>query len=148
MSSAQETFKQLIKEAGYSVTAARSAVFGALLDQEPLRMQELAQRVPDVDRSSVYRAVELFEQLGIVQRLNTGWKYKIELTDKFAAHHHHLTCTVCGKTVAMKEGELETFIETLAHSHGFVPQAHQIEIQGLCAQCAAKESAAATRGSR
>jgi Fur family ferric uptake transcriptional regulator len=70
-----------------------------------------------------------------VQRLNTGWKYKIELSDSFAEHHHHLTCTRCGRTIAMNETELEDVIARLAANHRFRPTAHQIEIQGLCTSC-------------
>ena len=98
-------------------------------------MHELVERTAAIDRASAYRTIELFEQLGIVQRLNTGWKYKIELSDKFTDHHHHVTCIQCGKTVAMNEQELEKFIEQIAHQHGFAPTAHQIEIQGLCQNC-------------
>lgn len=98
-------------------------------------MHELVKRAGAVDRASVYRAVGLFERLGIVQRLNTGWKYKIELTDRFSEHHHHLTCTQCGKTIAMNESELELLISRLAAHHHFAPTAHQIEIQGLCSNC-------------
>jgi Fur family ferric uptake transcriptional regulator len=92
-------------------------------------------RTSDIDRASVYRTIGLFEGLGLVQRLNTGWKYKIELSDTFTEHHHHLTCTNCGKTVAMNEQELERFIEQLAREHGFKPSGHQIEIQGVCGGC-------------
>jgi Fur family ferric uptake transcriptional regulator len=132
---AREQFKQLLQANGQSVTKARLAVFDALLGQEPLSMRALAERIGNADRASVYRAVDLFERLGIVQRLNTGWKYKLELTDKFAEHHHHLTCTNCGRTIAMNEDELEQVIEKLAASHGFAPSAHQIEIQGRCDRC-------------
>lgn len=104
-------------------------------------MHELVDRADSIDRASVYRAVELFEKLGIVQRLNTGWKYKIELTDKFSAHHHHLTCVQCGRTIALKESELEQFIDDIARGHGFVPEAHQIEIQGRCRDCQLKATA-------
>lgn len=135
MSSPQETFQKLLKEQGSSITAARRAVFEALLGQEPLSMHELVKRVGTVDRASVYRTVDLFERLGIVQRLNTGWKYKIELTDKFCEHHHHLTCTHCGRTVAINAHALERFIEQAAAEHGFRPTAHQIEIQGICEDC-------------
>jgi Fur family ferric uptake transcriptional regulator len=83
----------------------------------------------------VYRAVDLFERLGVVQRLHTGWKYKLELSDKFTEHHHHLTCVRCGRTVAMNEDELERLIHRLAGEYDFLPTAHQIEIQGLCATC-------------
>lgn len=138
MLSAKEGFRALLKEQGCSMTAARLAVFEALLGQEPLSMHELAKRAGKVDRASVYRSIDLFERLGIVQRLNTGWKYKIELSDKFSNHHHHLTCTQCGRTVAMNEQRLEGFIEQIAREHGFAPTAHQIEVQGLCQECQAK----------
>ncbi|MBX6333925.1 transcriptional repressor [Candidatus Saccharibacteria bacterium] len=130
-----EQFKALLKEAGYSSTKVRLAVFNALLGCEPLSMAELVRKVPEVDRASVYRAVNLFEQLGVVQRINIGWKYKLELTDRFAAHHHHLSCINCGRTIEMSEAELEQLIHSLAKAHNFAPTAHQIEIQGLCADC-------------
>ncbi|HEY5805836.1 MAG TPA: Fur family transcriptional regulator [Candidatus Saccharimonadales bacterium] len=133
--SSVESFKTILKSSNLSVTKARLAVFEALLSQEPLSMHQLVERTGKIDRASVYRAVELFEQLGILQRLNTGWKYKLELTDKFAAHHHHLTCTSCGRTIDMNEGELEQLISRLARGHSFKPTSHQIEIQGLCTSC-------------
>ncbi|HEX7963753.1 MAG TPA: Fur family transcriptional regulator [Candidatus Saccharimonadales bacterium] len=135
MSSARDSFRNLLKQHGYSVTKARLRVFEALLGREPLSMHDLVNGAGQVDRASVYRAVEVFERLGIVQRLHTGWKYKLELTDKFAEHHHHLTCTQCGKTVAMNEDDLERLIAKLAAAHHFLPSAHQIELQGLCADC-------------
>jgi len=138
MSSPIDTFTALLKANGYSSTAARRRVFEALLGQEPLSMRGLVDKISDIDRASVYRAVDVFEQLGIVQRIHTGWKYKLELTDKFAAHHHHLTCTNCGTTIAMNEHELESLIDTLAARHHFRPSAHQIEIQGICEQCQIK----------
>lgn len=133
--SATESFRTLLKARSQSVTKARLSVFTNLLGQEPMTMHELVRRVGDTDRASVYRAIDLFERLGIVQRLNTGWKYKIELTDKFTDHHHHLTCTQCGRTISLNEDELERLIDTLAKNHGFAPTAHQIEIQGLCTEC-------------
>lgn len=141
MSSPQETFQKILKEQGSSMTAARRAVFEALLGQEPLSMHELVKRLQAVDRASVYRTIDLFERLGIVQRLNTGWKYKIELTDKFCDHHHHLTCTDCGRTVAINTQSLEQFIEQAAAEYGFRPTAHQIEIQGVCGDCVSSRTA-------
>lgn len=135
MSSAREAFKELLKINGQSVTKARLQVFEALLGQEPLAMHTLVERAGKVDRASVYRAVDLFERLGIVQRLNTGWKYRLELSDKFAEHHHHLTCIRCSRTVAMNEADLESLIAKLAAGHHFRPTAHQIEIQGVCGAC-------------
>lgn len=135
MSSPKETFRQILKQQHQSVTTARVAVFESLLGQEPMTMHQLVSRVADIDRASVYRAIDLFEKLGIVQRLNTGWKYKIELSDTFTDHHHHLTCIHCRRTVTLNEIHLESSIEQLAVRHGFKVSAHQIEIQGSCPEC-------------
>lgn len=135
MSSPREIFRRLLREHGQSITKVRLAVFEALTGQEPMAMRAIVARVPEVDRASVYRAVALFERLGIVQRLNTGWKYKIELSDKFAAHHHHFSCVRCGRTITIRGHQLEQIIDQLATQHGFYPTAHQIEVQGVCKQC-------------
>lgn len=137
MSRDQEQLTTILRANGQSITKARLAVFAALQGQEPLSMHALVARVPAVDRASVYRTVDLFERLGVVQRLNTGWKYKLELSDAFVAHHHHLTCTRCGRTIPMNETALEAVIERLARAHNFKPVSHQIEIQGLCNTCQA-----------
>ena len=115
-------------------------LFTALLGEEPMSMHDLVGKVSGVDRASVYRSVELFERLGIIQRLHTGWKYKLELSDKFSDHHHHLTCSRCGKTITMNEGELELIIRKIAAHHNFQPSSHQIEVQGLCAECRATQA--------
>lgn len=93
-----------------------------------------------IDRASLYRTIGLFEKLGIVHRIYMGWKYKVELSDIFAHHHHHITCTQCGKIVALKEVEqLERMLAALAKRYNFEAQSHQLEIQGLCEQCLHKQ---------
>ncbi len=140
MATPHETFQHMLKEQGYSITKARLKVFNALLHQEPMPMATLVERSGGVDRASVYRAVELFERLGIVQRINIGWKYRLELSDRFTGHHHHLTCLTCGKTIPMNEDALEAALERLVSAHGFTASAHQIEIQGYCAACRQKRA--------
>lgn len=36
-----------------------------------------------LDRASLYRIITVFERIGIVRRINIGWKYKIELSVGF-----------------------------------------------------------------
>jgi Fur family ferric uptake transcriptional regulator len=127
---------QILKENGYSLTQPRLIVFDLLLDQEPLSLVELHNRAAGkLDRASLYRIIALFEQIGIVQRVNIGWKYKIELSDKFAEHHHHLTCIKCHKIIPINEQELEEFVSNLAAYNHFKPIEHQVEIQGYCETC-------------
>lgn len=140
MSSAKEEFAEILKNKGYRLTKSRMAVFNSLYGREPLSMRELIGSNKDVNRASIYRTVELFEELDVAQRLYMGWKYKIELTDKFTVHHHHLTCLRCGKTIAIDQYELERYIDKLAAQRGFKPTTHQVEVQGLCSQCQKKVS--------
>lgn len=122
---------------GQSVTAARKTVFLALLDKEPQSMRDIVAACGhSIDRASVYRTITLFESLGIVQRLQIGWKYKLELSDAFHRHHHHLTCLRCGHITPLAEdAHLEQHLRDAAERHGFVMQGHQLEIQGLCLTC-------------
>ena len=125
-----------LKTHGFSVTRSRQTVFRALQGHEPQTMHELILACSPMDRATIYRIIMLFERLGIVQRLQIGWKYKLELSDQFHDHHHHMTCTRCGQSFALPEDEtLESRLRALAANTGFVPSSHQIEIKGVCRNC-------------
>jgi Fur family transcriptional regulator, ferric uptake regulator len=131
------TVATVLKKHGYSVTKSRQAVFNALTDTGPITMAQLVNKVhAHADRASVYRTVELFEKLGIVNRLQIGWKYKLELSDLFTEHHHHATCLQCGTVISLEEDEsLERGIRQLAADADFVLSSHSLEIRGLCGTC-------------
>jgi len=131
-----EQLRATLRKHSYSLTVARREVFAALQEQEPQTMSQLVERCQGVDRASVYRCVALFGRLGIVKQLHIGWKHKLELTEPFSHHHHHLTCVRCDKIIPLPEDRLlERRLHALAHSRGFVPQDHQLEIRGWCDQC-------------
>lgn len=134
---AHKGLKQTLKAQGYSLTSPRKVVFDVLLQREPQFMHEIVSRVGSaVNRASVYRIIDLFEKLGIVVRLPLGWKYKLELSDAFSEHHHHITCSNCGRLVPIHENaSLERQITELAQAEGFAPSSHQLEINGLCPEC-------------
>ena len=128
--------RQHLKRHGQSLTKPRLAVFLALRGQEPQTMKQLAVACRVVDRASVYRTVALFEKLGIIQRLQIGWKYKLELTDTFSHHHHHMTCLKCSKVIPFDESPaLEKGLRQIVQAKNFQMQGHQLEIRGLCQAC-------------
>ena len=126
-----------LKQSGYSLTSARAQVFEALEKSEAVSMAELVRALDShIDRATVYRTIELFEKLGIVTRLSLGWKYKIELSENFSHHHHHLSCPRCGTVVSFEEGELlQRAIEHIATAKGYRIQDHSLEIRGVCPNC-------------
>lgn len=137
--SANSAFEEYLRESDYSVTRARRLVFAALENQEPQSIAELLKNLTSIDRASVYRTVTLFEKLDIVRRIQIGWKYKLELTEQFNFHHHHLICKNCGTIIPLRENPtIEASILALATEYGFKPIDHQLEIQGYCSTCLQK----------
>lgn len=130
-------FRQTLTQNGYSLTKSRQLIFEALQHEEALSMAELYAKLDGmVDRATLYRAIDLFEALGIVQRLQMGWKHSFELTDNFSFHHHHLSCMQCGVIIPMREDlTIEAAAKTLGMEYGFSQLQHQFEIRGLCPNC-------------
>lgn len=129
-------FKRLLKNNGYFVTAPRMTLFGLLQNNPALTLSKLIKLLNSHDQSTVYRNIKLFEKLGIINKLRLGWNTKIELSDMFKHHHHHLTCLKCGKIIALKENKIiEQQLEELAKQLNFRPTDHQLEIRGYCQKC-------------
>ncbi len=135
-----EILRTLFKQNKASLTRPRQVVFELLQDQEPQSIKELIKKSNRrIDRASIYRTLRLFEKLGVVQRVSTGWKHEFELSDAFAGHHHHLHCASCGQTFSLEAGPmLETMIDSVAAKAQFYPRTHQLEIYGLCQKCRGK----------
>ncbi|MDB5183579.1 MAG: transcriptional regulator, Fur family transcriptional regulator, ferric uptake regulator [Candidatus Saccharibacteria bacterium] len=136
MEEAKRKLEMTLKGSGYSLTRPRLAVLEYMLGREPVSVAVLTKALSSqIDRASVYRTITLFQILGIIQRHTVGLKYRIELTDMFAEHHHHFTCITCGAVTSMSEQALERFVDKLAEHYGFIPTEHQIEVQGYCKNC-------------
>ena len=133
-------FADLLKKHGCSLTSPRQSLFEVLQNHNACTIAELTSLLKDYDRATVYRTVDLFERLGVINRLQLGWKYKLELSDVFHHHHHHLTCTNCGKVIILKEDKtIEERIKLLSSARDFKPMDHQLEIRGLCQACITKK---------
>lgn len=131
----------ILTQHGYRLTTARKTTFQLLDTPEPQAMTDIIARARStIDRVTVYRNIELFEKLGIVHRLMAGWKYKLELSDDFISHHHHMSCIDCGTLIDIADdAQIESFIHEVSIKHAFTVQKHSFEIEGLCRKCAQKE---------
>lgn len=130
-------FKATLEHNDYSLTKSRLILFNLLNNAEPQTIAQIQSKAKGaIDRVTIYRNIELFEKIGIVRRIYVGWKYKLELSDKFIDHHHHLTCLNCGKTIDIKdEQHIDSFIGEISREFNFTPSRHQFEIEGLCNEC-------------
>lgn len=137
MSASLEQLITTLKTHKFSLTHARKSVFLALIDKEAQTISELTKSLNNkLNRASIYRTIDLYEKLGVIQRLQIGWKYKLELSDAFSGHHHHMTCTSCGGVEPFEESTaLELELKQLALEAGFTETGHQLEIRGICKAC-------------
>lgn len=133
--------QKILKDNGYSMTQPRKIVCDLLWNKEPQSVHELTARSHAlIDRASLYRTLGLFEKLGLVRRVYIGWKYKVELSDVFTHHHHHISCLGCGKVVAItEEAEIEELIHQISDRYEFANPTHQLEVTGYCAACQKKK---------
>lgn len=135
---------KMLRDHGASNTSVRRAIFGILAGHDLLTMRQLTDLAGDVaDTASVYRTIELFEQLGIIHKVYTGWKYRVELSDAFRPHHHHAICRECGRVIPLEENpKLERLIQTWAAAHHMHQTAHSLEITGVCSDCLTQSDSA------
>ncbi len=129
-------FKEYLKKKGYFATRQRVDLFNLLQKRDALAIPQLLALLPRQNQSTVYRNINVFEELGIINKLKLGWHSKLELSDVFQHHHHHLTCNNCGRIINLPENSaIENAITSLSSSQNFQPTDHQLEIRGLCQTC-------------
>jgi Fe2+ or Zn2+ uptake regulation protein len=130
---------ELLRERGLRATSQRVVMHRLLRDRnrhvsaEEL-LSEASERLPGVSLPTVYATLELFEQLGIVRRVNDGGGTL--LWDTRSDTHHHMICRKCGRIEDMETPvDLERARRSASHA-GFQPDRAEVVVSGLCASCA------------
>lgn len=126
-------------------TPARRRLVLALAEAgRPLSIPEILAAAGSVPQSSAYRNVSALIDAGAVRRIaGTDDHGRFELAEDLAGHHHHLICASCGKVMDVESSpELERALtqaaRRAAEAHGFVIDAHRMDLVGSCRDCASK----------
>ncbi len=125
---------------GLKRTRQRERILRALLDLPGhVTMEQLARHVgqahPGIGQATVYRAVKLFEDAGIlVRHALQGAQVHYELVAPQAEHHDHLVCITCGRIFEFSDPVIEARQEALAAQHGLRMVSHSHVIRGECTQ--------------
>lgn len=135
MNNAKSTYVRFLKSHRLSITTPRLEVFDALYTYGLQTVNQLLSRCPLSDRASIYRSITLLERLGAVNRIPQGFKYKLELSEVFLPHHHHIICVRCGRHSDVEQKRLEDVLISIADSEGYTLASHKVELQGLCPKC-------------
>jgi Fur family transcriptional regulator, ferric uptake regulator len=92
---------------------------------------------PHIGIATVYRTLSLFEQMGIISKLDFGdgvYRYELKRPDE-NHHHHHLICKHCGSISEVEEDLLDALEDQILRKYDFVVNDHELKFFGLCKNC-------------
>jgi Fur family ferric uptake transcriptional regulator len=138
-----------LRAAGQKVTPQRLMILGAFSRPgEHLTADEVVARVgplaPAINRSTVYRTLELFRDLGLISETDLGGGVRhFELLDD--GRHHHLICRDCGAMLVLDDDLVQPLREGIRERYGFAPTLDHLALFGVCAYCREHGEAAVGR---
>jgi Fur family transcriptional regulator, ferric uptake regulator len=130
-------------QAGYRMTGPRRALARVIASQqghftaEKLQADAAGQHLA-VGRATVFRAIETLADLGVVERMDmpTG-EHAFVVCEP--AHHHHVVCSVCGRSTGAGDHGLERVAAAIGAETGYRIETHRLELFGVCPACQRKD---------
>ncbi|WP_209424974.1 Fur family transcriptional regulator [Pararhodobacter sp. SW119] len=89
-----------------------------------------AARDPRISLATVYRTVRLFEEQGLLERLEFG-DGRARYEDAERAHHDHLIDLDSGEVIEFTDPEIEALKEAIARRLGYRLKGHRLELYGV-----------------
>ena len=95
--------------------------------------QQARQRSPRISLSTVYRNLQLFKELGLVEEHDFGSRRYYEPAQQ--AKHHHLVCLGCGRVFEFKCPSTEKLKSRISREEGFRVTEAEVYLAGYCPDC-------------
>jgi Fur family transcriptional regulator, ferric uptake regulator len=133
-----QTWDDLLRSSGYRVTPQRQLVLEAVAKLEHATPEEIyaevRQTVVGLNVSTVYRTLELLEQIGLVTHTHLGHGapgYHLAAN----AQHVHLVCRECGSITEVDPEAVRPLVSALRAEYGFDTDVGHLTVFGSCARC-------------
>ncbi len=127
-----------LKAKGYRLTPQRQLVLDAVARLGHGTPDEICAEVqrsaPGVNLSTVYRTLELLEELVLVTHAHLG--HGAPTYHAAGGDHLHLVCRDCGEVVETDVELADALVARLADQHGFETDVAHFAIYGRCRGCA------------
>lgn len=85
---------------------------------------------PRISLATVYRTVKLFEEAGILEKVEFG-DGRARYEDAEREHHDHLIDVTTGDVIEFIDPEIEALQEKIAAKLGYRLQGHKLELYGV-----------------
>nr|WP_042359242.1 Fur family transcriptional regulator [Geomicrobium sp. JCM 19055] len=143
MKERMDYIKKQLHSQSYKLTPQREATVEVLLENEEDHLSAedvyllVKDKAPEIGLATVYRTLELLNELEIVDKINFGdGVSRYDLRKEGANHsHHHLVCIQCGDVSEIEEdllGEVEVKVE---REWQFKIKDHRLTFHGVCSKC-------------
>ncbi|SDQ80869.1 Fur family transcriptional regulator [Thermostaphylospora chromogena] len=134
----ETSWHEELRARGYRVTPQRQLVLEAVKELEHATPEAICSRVRQTARgvniSTVYRTLELLEELGMVTHTHLGHgapTYHLATE----ADHVHLVCRDCGEIQEISPEMVQSMVTTLDRELGFETDVHHLTVFGRCSRC-------------
>jgi len=126
--------EQLCRDKGMKMTGQRRIIAEVLSESsDHPDVEELLKRTqiidPNISIATVYRTVSLFEDEGIIERLDFG-DGRARYEESSDDHHDHLIDIQSGRVIEFSNAEIEALQEKIATQLGFRLVGHKLELYG------------------
>ena len=130
-----DTIVERCEAKGLRMTGQRRVIAQVLNDsQDHPDVEELYARATAIDDkisiATVYRTVKLFEEAGILDKLEFG-DGRARYEDAEREHHDHLIDLNSGKVIEFVDPEIEVLQEKIAAKLGYDLRGHRLELYGV-----------------
>jgi Fe2+ or Zn2+ uptake regulation protein len=127
-----------LRARGLRVTPQRLAIARALRELDGHVTAEtvfghVSAQMPGVSLPTVYAALELLQQLGLIRRVATEGGTVV--WDPHVHDHHHAVCRSCGVIVDVDAALDRDDVVAAAQAAGFAVDDAQLVVRGLCSDC-------------
>lgn len=95
------------------------------------------ERRPRISLSTVYRVLQLFRELGLVEEYHFGENH-LHYEAKPPTEHHHMICLGCGEISEFQSRLVSRLRKEVADREGFEVSSVDIRLGGYCARCREK----------
>lgn len=132
-----EEFKVILNSRSQRITSPRLKILGILKsNHNPLTISEIHNKIKDkkIDLATVYRTINLFAGLGIVNEIDFKDEFKRYELIYDRHHHHHIVCKKCKRVENVEACVLED-LEKFLNRKGYTEISHSLEFFGLCNKC-------------
>jgi|tagenome__1003787_1003787.scaffolds.fasta_scaffold20178203_2 Fur family ferric uptake transcriptional regulator len=140
---------QVLRERGLRATPQRRLVLRAVSELGHATPEQVCDFVQgesaSLNLSTVYRALELLEGLGVVSHTHLQHGSP---TYQVADHvdHLHLVCRRCGSVTEADLALARPLAETVQAGHGFRTDLAHLSLHGVCGKCQSEDGEAGSSG--